>query len=370
MTLISTSAGNGGAGDTPTAEFGVAGTDLGFFFEGGKKASGQAAWVGAVFGDTFSEQQPGRGDWRSPVILRSSNRDVTTRGVVWDNSVGGRYARQAWPYNHIGEAGSVNGRYFDCFTVIPNDVLQLPDGNYLGCGFRVKRWGRGGNQEMCWTLSNAWFWSNEPHAETWQQCRHETNLGRLYEWENAGRDRFFQNATMVMMPGDPHVYVFGTPEGRQRGSESGIYLRRAHWKHLCNDESWEFWGWTGRRWEWGKHTTPTPILGPETPGGWIGEINAQVIHGMVVISYCDEKRGVMVRTAPRPDAVWSSPREVVTREQEPCMYAPSIHPWSRLDDALLHLSSWRQSDGVTTEYCTKQYRISITGESPRCKAVE
>ncbi|MHA4750863.1 hypothetical protein ACX0FG_16295, partial [Enterococcus faecium] len=79
----------------------------------------------------------------------------------------------------------------DAFTIIPNDVIQLPDGNYLGNGFRVKRWGQGGVQRMCWTLSAAWFWSNEPHAEVWDVCRHENNLGTLYEWVNRGRDHYF-----------------------------------------------------------------------------------------------------------------------------------------------------------------------------------
>ncbi|MGH2257683.1 hypothetical protein ACQ1ZF_14370, partial [Enterococcus faecalis] len=83
----------------------------------------------------------------------------------WDNAIHGiNYANQMWPYRHVGESGTVNGRNFDAFTIIPNDVIQLPDGNYLGNGFRVKRWGQGGVQRMCWTLSAAWFWSNEPHA--------------------------------------------------------------------------------------------------------------------------------------------------------------------------------------------------------------
>ncbi|MGZ7287392.1 DUF4185 domain-containing protein, partial [Streptococcus pyogenes] len=95
---------------------------------------------------------------------------------------------------------------------------------------------------------------------------------------NRGRDHYFQNNTMVMLPGDENVYVFGTPEGRKRGPDSGIYLRRANWRHLCNDASWEFWGCTGTRWEWGRHINPTPILLPDTPEGAIGEINAQYIH--------------------------------------------------------------------------------------------
>ncbi|MGZ7352684.1 DUF4185 domain-containing protein, partial [Streptococcus pyogenes] len=103
----------------------------------------------------------------------------------------------------------------------------------------------------------------------------------------------------------------------------------------------------------------------DTPEGAIGEINAQYIHGKVVLTYCDEKRGVIVRLADRPDALWTKSREIVTRLQEPSLYAPSIHPWSpSLEDAYLHLSSWRQWDGRTIDYCARGYRVNLTGNTP------
>lgn len=370
---IHTSAGNGGpGGGTPTTRFGVGGTDLGFLFEGGKTETedGSAMWVGGLFGDTFTGTTPGQGAWRSPVALRTSNRDFLDRGIRWDNAAaGGTYAGELWPYKHVGDTGRVNGRDFNAFTIIPNDVLQLPDGNYLGNGFRVKRWGSDNVQRMCWTLSAAWFWSNERHADRWDVCRHANDLSRLYEWKNEGINHYFQNNTMIMVPGDENVYVFGSPEGRKRGPDSGIYLRRANWKRLCDDSAWEFWGWNGTRWVWGRNVRPTPILKPVTPGGTIGEINAQWLHGRVVLTYCDDVLGVICRTADRPDRVWTDPRVLVTRAQEPSMYAPSVHPWSpSLEDAYMHLSSWRQVPApvgglVTVDYATYGYRVNLTGRS-------
>lgn len=381
-TKIGISAGNGGIiAPRPTDRFKVQGTDLGFLFEGGKQfgSNGRSLWVGGIFGDTFNSRQPGGADWRSPVILRTSNKDFVERGIKWDNAVGGdAYAKQAWPYRHIGDRGTVNGSNFDAFTIIPNDVIQLPDNNYLGCGFRVKKWGTAGEQLMCWTISNAWFWSNDPHAENWQPCRHENNLGRLYEWENSGRNHLFQNTTLLMVPGDDHVYAFGSPEGRKTGPTSGVYLRRAHWQHLCNDSAWEFWGWTGRRWEWGKNVNPTPILKPVTPNGAIGEINAQFIAGKVVLTYTDSLMGSVALTADRPDGLWSDPVQICSRIEQPAQYAPSVHPWSTdLTDAFFHVSSWiqvpnplRPGQSTTIDYGAYGYRGSLVAEpTPQARTV-
>lgn len=321
----------------PTKPFGFQGTDLGYF------VPTRHGYNLALFGDTFNGADPNNsgGGWRSPVILRQSNRDLA-QGLKWDNAVGGSTAKQAWPYRHIGDKGTVNGTNFDAFTVIPNDAIHLPDGNFLANGFRVKRWGSDATQFMCWTISAAWFWSADKHAETWDVCRHEDDLGRLYEWENKGRDALFQNNTMVMVDPegtkDPNVYVFGTPEGRK--ADGGIYLRRAHWQHLCNDSAWEFWGWTGKRWEWGKDVQPTPILSPSVKGTAIGEVNVQVIEGVLVLAYLDGPLGAVTRTAVAPDAVWTDPQVHATMLTAPNLYAPSVHPYSTLAKPYMHLSQW------------------------------
>lgn len=322
-----------------TARFGFRGTDLGYF------VPTRHGYVMSIFGDTFNGSNPNNsgGGWRSPVILRQSNRELA-QGLRWDNAVGGSRAKQAWPYNHVGDKGTVNGTNFDAFTIIPNDMIHLPDGNFLGNGFRVKRWGSdlAQGQFMCWTISAAWFWSSEVHGETWAACRHETDLGRAYEWRNQGRDALFQNNTMVMMDpdgkSDPHVYVFGTPEGRK--ANGGVYLRRAHWQHLCNDSAWEFWGWDGTRWVWGKDVQPTPILQPSVPGTAIGEVNAQVIDGVVVLAYNDGPVGAVTRTAVAPDAAWTDPQVHATMLTAPNLYAPSVHPYSTLAKPFMHLSQW------------------------------
>ncbi|APT90511.1 hypothetical protein CSPHI_05080 [Corynebacterium sphenisci DSM 44792] len=374
----------------PTAGLGVVGTDLGFLFEGGRQDAppGQSSlWVGGLFGDTFTTDSgtcpvPAGTDrhWRSPVMCRTSNRDFLDRGIVWDNAAGAPtgegMATQLWGYEHIGEAGVVDGRSFDCFTIIPNDAIQLPNGIYVGCGFRVRRWldaPTADGRTMCETLSNSWWWSQDPHAEVWQPCRHADDLAQLYEWAAVGRDGLFQNTTLIQPAGDDHVYCLGTPGGRKAGGDSGIYLRRADWRRLCDDRAWEFWGWRDGRWQWGRDVWPTPILRPATPRGPIGEINAQVIAGTIVLTYVDITLGAVAVTAPAPDAPWTAPVVLVPRRDLCTLYAPSVHPWSSLDDAFMHLSAWTRTPGrlggvdldeVPVDYCAYSFRGSLLAEDP------
>lgn len=350
----------------PTSKWGFTGTDLGYL------VPTRHGYSLALFGDTFNGPHPNdsQGGWRSPVILRTSRRDLG-QGLHWDNAVGGTRAKQVLDYRHIGDKGTVNGTSFDCFTIIPNDAIHLPDGNYLANGFRVKKWGSDATQHMCWTLSNAWFWSADKHAETWDPCRHETNLGQLYEWKNTGRDALFQNTTMVMMDPDgktdPYVYVFGTPEGRK--VDGGIYLRRAHWQHLCNDTAWEFWRWDGKAWGWSKQGNPTAILRPTVKGTPIGEVNAQVIDGVVVLAYVDGPLGAVTRTSVAPDNVWTDPQVHATMLTAPNLYAPSVHPFSSLDAPYMHMSQWYSNDTLGTFYGSKFWSMSALTD-PRPAADE
>lgn len=338
-----------------TKRFGFEATDLGYL------VPTRHGYSMAIFGDTF-DTKVGSPGWRSPVILRTSNRDLAN-GLKWDNAVGGQRAKQVFDYQHIGDRGTVNGKNHDCFTIIPNDIIHLPDGRYMASGFRVIRWGSEGDQSMCWTLSNAFFYSDEPHGEVWYPARTVGDLGRVYEWPKTDPIGFkFQNVSMIMTDptgeSDPYVYIFGTPEGRHTGPAAGIYLRRVHWAKMWDNSAYEQWGFVGGAWKWGADVVPTPILKPSIKGQTIGEINAQVIEGRVVLAYCDGMIGAVTRVATRPDAVWTDPQLHANHIIAPAMYAPSIHPYSTLDAPYMHLSQWHENHPIAgTFYGTKFWAI-------------
>lgn len=321
-------------GQGRTDRFGFMGTDLGYL------TLTNHGYVIATFGDTFESALPGGPGWRSPVMLRTSNRDLEN-GIRWDNAVGGSYAKQVISYRR--NLNTKRNGWDDPFTVIPNDVIHLPDGQYLMSAHHVRTWARVGRASW-WSFCNRLYQTRERNAEDWyaSDWADLPGNGPAQFNNDHGAWRVFQNATFVLQ-GD-YLYMFGTESGRTSGG--GIYLARVPWQKWDHLFTWQFWGWTGTGWAWGTQY-PTPILMPSLEGGAIGEINARIIEGVVVLSYMEYANGpslswsaAVTRTAPTPDAIWTAPQVHMTSDMQANPYAPAIHPYSTLDKPFMHLSQW------------------------------
>ncbi|WP_161987425.1 DUF4185 domain-containing protein [Prescottella subtropica] len=332
-----------------TARFGFRATDLGFI---GQTNHGYTI---TIFGDTFNDtpdEGHGDQDWRSPVGLRQHNADIEN-GIVWDNCIGGARAKQMIPYVHFGGDDGV--------TQIPNDIIHLPDGRYMMTCFGVRNWeptSPGGS----WTTWNSRMWTSvEPHAENWDRTWDIEGNHVNFDFPNGWEWSHFQNNTMIMFPGEPWVYIYGTNEGRWAGG--GIHLMRVHWTTMWARSTYEFWGADAAGvWAWRQGGHTTPILMPTLPGNAIGELAAQVIDGRVVLSYCDGAIGAVTRTSPRPEGLWTLPKPQVTHLTAPALYAPSIHPYSHLGRAQMLLSQWTRdplNSAVTTFYGVKQWEVDL-----------
>lgn len=312
-----------------TAKWHVRGTDLGYL------TKTNHGYVLGTFGDTFSSPMPGQG-WRSPVILRTHNTDLDCAGIKWDNAVGGGQAKEVLAYTHATESEAMNDKN-KVRTIIPNDVIHLPDGTYLMHAHRVRSWNRHGRHSWL-TWSSQFFMSTQRDAETWTEAK--APGGGPVTMPNTG-DTWsrFQNGTMVL-EGD-WLYLFGTESGRT--TDGGVYLARVKWQNWADLSKWSFWSWSGSTWSWGQ-TPPSSILAPMVPGGAIGEVNARWIEGTLVMAYCDydaADRGVVVtRRAEHPAGAWTQAREHLGASEFPNLYAPAIHPYSTLDDLYLHVSQW------------------------------
>ena len=323
-----------------TARFGFRGTDLGYF------TRTNHGYVLATFGDTFEQPMPGGPGWRSPVITRTHNADLDA-GLKWDNAVGGDYAKQVVDYvHHSAEAArSTPGAGV---THIPNDVVHLPDGTYVLSAHVVKDWNRAGRSSWQ-TWCNRLFMSAQRDAEHWENTP-------VLEFWNDGEFSKFQNMTLVLWH-DGYLYAFGTEQGRT--DDGGIYLMRVAWENWHNRAAWEFWGWTGTAWEFGTGHA-SPILVPTVPGTPIGEINAQVIDGQVVLAYIDYGIGFVTRTALHPAGLWTDPQVHATDGDIPRFYAPSVHPYSTLERPYAHVSQW-----TADFYGTKFYALDpLTSAAP------
>lgn len=336
-----------------TTRFGFEGTDLCFMWRNAK------GYTHSLHGDTFDNHcpEPGwnGGGWRSPVSLRTSNADLL-RGIRWDNAVGGARAAQIIPYRHVTEP--VPAPAGEAFTHIPNSGLQLPDGDTVVSTFAVRDWATD-PATTTWSTNFAALWvSHDPDAE-WYQPSPIITFPSAHPWY-----RFFQNQSMILWGN--HVHVFGTPAGRS--NDGGIYLMRHHWAGLAVENGWEFWGYTGGAWRWGRQS-PTPILlaaDNSVPGNKIGELNAQIVQGRIVLMYTDYSIGSTVsRIASAPDAPWTPAQPQVSLVVAPLHYAPGIHPLSTLADVHFGLSQWI-APGLTPPtgfvmYGVRQWHASVVG---------
>lgn len=316
-----------------TTQHGFNGTDLGYL------TKTNHGYVLATFGDTSDNAFPGEPGWRSPVMLRTHNVDLDN-GIKWDNAVGGRRAKQVVNYQrNTDPARNTQDRPF---TVIPNDVVHLPNGTYLMSAHHVKSWKRSGR--FGWvTFCNRFYKSTQRDAENWEATDWADlgGNGPVQFNNDGGAWRVFQNASLVV-DGD-YLYMFGTESGRAQ--DGGIYLARVPWREWDRLWSWQFWGWTGQRWEWGA-PTPTPILQPSLQSGTIGEINVRVVDGTWYLTYMEyggeslSWSAVVTRASDRPDGIWTAPQVHLTSWESANPYAPALHPYSTKDAAYMHLSQW------------------------------
>lgn len=337
----------------PTAPFGFRGTDLGYF------VPTRHGYCLSLFGDSFDTPKPSGSGWRSPIILRQSNGDVVTAGPKWDNAVGGRRAKQVVDYTHQ-TAEDAARRCVDGFTQIPCDAVHLPDGSYLLANFMIRSWNRAG--KASWQTWGVRFWrSTETHAEQWGRTVNGDTGRENFDLWNDGKTAKFQNVSFYMDDASGYLYVFGTRQGRYDGD--GIYLARVPWSSYSKLSKWQWWGWTGSKWEWGTGVEPTPILSPAQPAGAIGEVNVQAIDGKVVLAYVDYSLAggsAVTRIADTPDSTWSAPAIHATQATQPNLYAPSVHPYSHFGEgkAAMHLSQWNDS-----LYGCKAWNITL-GDDP------
>jgi D-arabinan endo alpha-(1,5)-arabinofuranosidase len=230
-----------------TDRWGMACTDL-----GASVRAADGALV-SLFGDTFSGNRVGAGEWRSPVILIGTGDAI--HEIVYRHAAGGDpcYARQLWRYRHSAGGGLLRR---GISTVIPSDLLRVGDDLFLHA--IVNR----GFGNVVWTE----IWRSTDNGLTWR------HLGASAKFPAGLHRGHAQCWSWDFDPDDGWVYVVST--GFQR--DKGVILRRVRPQHLAERDRYVSWDPTARRWG----DAPTPITPPgETwgelslrrlsPGRWI-----------------------------------------------------------------------------------------------------
>ena len=195
-----------------TDRWGMACTDL-----GASVRAADGALV-SVFGDTFSGNRVGVGEWRSPVILIGTGD--ATHEIVYRRAGGGDpgYARQLWRYRHSAGGGLLRR---GISTVIPSDLLRVGDDLFLHA--IVNR----GFGNVVWTE----IWRSADNGLTW------AHLGASAKFPAGLHQGHAQCWSWDFDPDDGWIYVVST--GFQR--DKGVILQRVRPQHVAQRDRYLGW---------------------------------------------------------------------------------------------------------------------------------
>ncbi|WP_420110267.1 DUF4185 domain-containing protein [Mycolicibacter arupensis] len=299
----------------------------------------------SVFGDTFSGEFVGQGDWRSPVILIGTG-DAAHR--VRYQRAGGpdpNYARQLWHYRHREPASRWDRAAIS--TVIPSDLLRVDQALYLHA--IVNR----GFGNVAWTE----IWRSADNGVSWQHlgerfpARSHRGHAQCWSWD--------------FDPDDGWVYVVSTGFRRDRG----VILRRVRPEHLGDPKRYSGWGYRNGRRAWGR--SPVPIT---PPGETWGELSLRrlaprtwILGGFVSSRYAlgyrvlDSPTAALARVPlqlPLLGCAWADEDHACGRVAQ--LYGGYVLPGSRVDHpggVGLMVSQWNTAAGWP--YRVMQFRTTL-----------
>jgi hypothetical protein len=321
-----------------TDRWGVTCTDL------GASVRAPNGMLVSVFGDTFSGEKVGAGDWRSPVILIGTGdaaHPITYQRAGGDDP---DYARQLWHYVHHNSGSTRRG----ISTVIPSDLLRVGDSLYLHA--IVNR----GFGNVVWTE----IWRSDDSGISWR------HLGSRAKFPGQLHHGYAQCWSWDYDPDDGWVYVAST--GFQR--DKGIILRRVRPSGIADGRQYSGWGVTNGRWSWGRNPTPVTPHG-ETwgelslrrlrDGKWIlgGFLSSHYALGYRVLDSPTAVHGAPIQR-PVLGSAWDAEDHCNSRVAQ--LYGGYILPGSRIDvigGVGLAVSQWNTADGWP--YRVMQFRATL-----------
>jgi hypothetical protein len=296
--------------DAPNNTWGrwdVKATDLGIMWDDG------SGHVLTAFGDTFGNSwtgpgggAPPNGNWRSNVLLRSSDTDLAD-GMLFDHAAQDPQgiAKQIIPSKKI------NG---DEITVIPTSGISVGSRQYLGF-MSVKQWGAPG----MWDTNHAGIAYSDDDGETWTVS--DTR------WDNPDGTDPFQMQAYVQKGGT--IYVFGTRNGRN-GPAS---VAKVPAQKLLDKSSYRY--WDGKNWN-KDESAAKPVL--DAP---MSEMSVQwddYSKRFLMMTLSGED--IVMRTAQSPEGPWTPAQTVASSTDYPALYGGYFHPANKNGEIYLTMSQW------------------------------
>jgi len=301
--------------------FAITGTDLGIMWDNGDPANNQ---VLMAFGDTKGFCQIPGEQWRYNALLRTSDRALTKTVAVADAAVGNPYSGSP-----VWRQG-ISKQIVNSINAAPEETGIIPT---AGVGFggkqfmnfmSIKSWDGDG----AWTTNFSGIAVSPDNGESWG-----VYPGTLRK-PAAGNEKFQMGAFLKPGPGDPYLYSFGTPSGR----DGSAHVARVAPEFLPDLSKYEYFNADTGGWVPGNPAAATPVI----PGP-VGEMSAQynTYLKQYLVLYGNGSDDVVMRTAPAPQGPWGPEQVLVSSLQIPGgIYAPYLHPWSTGRELYYNLSLW------------------------------
>ena len=338
------------------ARFGINGTDVAIIWDNGMVDDPTTPYnehqLLIAFGDTFGDPNAPGQQWRSNVLLRSSDLvlsdglSIPNGTVINPADLSTYFGVAALSYVNFAKQIITDPNLGPAVTIIPTAAISVPTpGTKFGVTqyinfMAVQQWGNPGY----WTTSYSAIAYSEDNGQNWQVA---PSTVRLNQWWTGNQN--FQQAAYVR-PGDGYVYMYGTPNGRQ----GNAYLARVPEQSMLDLTKYQYWngaapavpGQPGPAGQWvtGNPAAATAILPVETqivvgacgalsssrgPGSTVSEMSVQYNQYLkkYVAMYTDQNNSVVMRTSNRPQGGWSYAK-VLLNQQPGGIYAPMMNPWS------------------------------------------
>lgn len=334
------------------SQFGINGTDVGIVWDNGMVDDPTTAvnehQLLIAFGDTFGDPNAPGQQWRSNVLLRTSDM-ILTDGLTIPNGTlvtpadGSTYFGGApLAYTNFAKQIIRDPNLGPAVTIIPTAGISVPTpGTQFGVTqyinfMAVQQWGAPGS----WTTSYSAIAFSEDNGENWTVA---PSTIRLNQWWT-GNQNFQQVA--YLRPGDGFVYTYGTPNGRQ----GNAYVARVPEQSMLDLTKYQYWngaaastpGQPGPPGQWitGNPAAATSIMPVEMvagacgalsqgPGSTVSEMSVQYNQYLkkYIAMYTDQNNSVVMRTSDLPQGGWSYAK-VLMNQQPGGIYAPMMNPWS------------------------------------------
>lgn len=315
--------------------YGVAGTDLGIMWDNGDAEDPE---VLMAFGDTMGDCSIPGNQWRSNVLFRSGDTDLTD-GLSVDSAATDQdgLAKSIVPRKNLpGET-----------TVIPTAGIAVEGVQYLRY-MSVAQWGQPGS----WTTNYSGMAYSTDNGENWTvvpgMARPITDTVPIGEGAPPVDDDWRESQMSSYLKADGYLYEYMTSSGRQGApivarvpladSPSPEDLADGSSSPepagVLDPEGYEY--WDGDAWvdEVSEAHPVMPAPASEMSVMWNDSL------GKYTSMYSQGYNSVVMRTADRPEGPWEDPTVLVDYSTLPGVYGAFMHPWAQGDDLYYLVTTW------------------------------